>query len=236
MNSQDTFQVPVKSAQGESKGEVSLPAGQVDERVRYRLIKEAIVMYEANKRQGTHSTKTRSEIAGTTKKPWRQKGTGRARPGTKKSPIWRGGGVVFGPRPRDYSYAINRKQRQLATRSALFGKFRDSEVLVLDGLALDKPSTKALAGVLAATGVAGSCLLGTVELDKNLVLSARNLPGVTVARLSDFNARDVLKARTIVLLKGAFDSLAEGGLGSTRGGGTGAAGDDAGGNGEGGES
>ena len=211
-NSQDTFQLRVKGAAGEDKGEVSLPAAAVDERVRYSLIKEAVVMYEANKRQGTHSTKTRAEIAGTTKKPWRQKGTGRARPGTKKSPIWKGGGVVFGPRPRDHSYSINRKQRQLATRSALFGKLRDSEVLVMDGLSLEKPSTKTLAAALAAAGVTGSCLIGSADYDNNLVLSARNLPGVLVSRLCDFNARDVVTARTVVLLKEAFDSVLAGEL------------------------
>jgi large subunit ribosomal protein L4 len=208
--SQDTFQLRVKGAGGEDKGEVSLPAGLVDERVRYSLIKEAVVMYEANKRQGTHSSKTRAEIAGTTKKPWRQKGTGRARPGTKKSPIWKGGGVVFGPRPRDHSYSINRKQRQLATRSALFGKLRDSEVIVLEGLSLDKPSTKTLAAALSAAGVHGSCLVGTMDYDKNLILSARNLPGVLVSRLCNFNARDVVTSRTIVLLREAFDSVLAG--------------------------
>jgi len=201
-------QIPVKTATGKSGGEVSLRLGQIDKRVRYRLLKEAVVMYEANKRVGTSNAKTRAAVAGSGKKPWRQKGAGRARSGSRKSPLWRGGGVVFGPHPRDYSYSINRKQRQLATRSALLGKLRDQQVIVLDELKLDAPSTKTLAATLAAIGTDKSCLIGTTEPDRNLVLSARNLPGVLVAPLRDFNARDVLRSRTIVLLKDAFEALA----------------------------
>lgn len=201
-------QIPVKTATGQSSGEVSLRLGHIDKRVRYRLLKEAVVMYEANKRVGTNQAKTRAAVAGSGKKPWRQKGTGRARPGSRKSPLWRGGGAVFGPQSRDYSYSINRKQRQLATRSALLGKLRDQQVIVLDELKLDAPSTKALAATLAAIGTDKSCLIGTMAPDRNLVLSARNIPGVLVAPLGDFNARDVLRSRTIVLLKDAFEALA----------------------------
>ena len=206
------FKVPVKGVGGEDKGTLELPAAKLDSRVRYALLKEAIVMYEANRRVGTHKTKTRGEIRGSNHKPWRQKGTGRARPGSKKSPLWRGGGTVFGPRPRDYSYSINRKQKRRAASSALFGRFRDGEVLVLDGLALDGPKTKTVAAALSAAGVAGSCLIGTAGLDRDLALSARNIPGVLVAPLSDFNARDVLRVSTVVLTREAFDAVADQGL------------------------
>lgn len=164
-------------------------------------------MYRANKRVGTHSTKTRAEVAGSTKKPWKQKGTGRARAGSRKSPLWRGGGVIFGPRPRDYSYQIPRKQRRLALRSALSAKLRGGEAIVLEGLSLSSPRTRDVARALTAAGVRGSCLLLTALHDKNIVLSARNIPGVVVSPVGESNALDVLKARTIVLTRDALDAF-----------------------------
>lgn len=209
---QNTIQVPVKGAGGEDRGQLELGLDQLDSRVRYPLLKEASLMYLANRRVGTHATKTRANIAGSTRKPWKQKGTGRARAGSKKSPLWRGGGVVFGPHPRDYSYAINRKQRQQALRSALYSKFRDGQVLVLEGFATTAPKTRAVAAALKALGVTRSCLVGTAEHDRNLYLSARNLPGVVVTAVKDFNALDVLNARTIILLRDAYDALLGGPL------------------------
>ena len=202
-----TFQVPLKSAEGEDRGQLEVSSASLDVRVRPRLIKAATVMYAARKRVGTHQTKTRGQVAGSTKKPWRQKGTGRARAGTRKSPLWRGGGTVFGPHPRDYSYAIPKKQRRIAIRSALLSKFEDGQVVVLDELRLDAPKTKPLARLLQAIGIRGSCLIGTGGHDKNLVLSARNIPGVSVSTLKDFNALDVLNARTVVLTREAFEAL-----------------------------
>lgn len=203
----EALQVPLKGADGEEKGTLAVPVGQLDERVRYSLLKEAVVMYQANRRVGTHDTKTRSFVAGSTRKPWKQKGTGRARAGTKKSPLWRGGGIVFGPHPRDYSYAINKKQRKLAVRSALLSKFRDGQVVVLDGLRVEVVKTKPVQKALSALGIRGSCLIGTNGLDKKLALSARNIPGVIVSPVKEFNALDVLKSRTVLLTREAFDSL-----------------------------
>lgn len=200
--------VAVRNIRGEGLDEKSIDAGYLDDQVRYRLIKEALVMHEANRRAGTHKTKTRSEIAGSNQKPWRQKGTGRARAGTRKSPLWRGGGVIFGPRPRDYSYSMNKKQRRLALRSALLSKFNDGEVLVLEGLDLAEPSTGAVAKALKACEVTGSSLIVTLERDPRLVLSARNIPRVQVAILKDLNAFDVLRAETVILLPDAFEALA----------------------------
>jgi large subunit ribosomal protein L4 len=199
--------VPRKNPRGELLGYLAPPKALLDARVRYRLLKEALVMYAANRRVGTAETKTRADVAGTTRKPWKQKGTGRARAGSKKSPLWRGGGTVFGPHPRDYSYAINRKQRRLALRSALFGKLRDGQLVVLEGFELEKPRTKAMAELLAALGIEGRCLLGTAGAEPHLYLSARNLPGVTVRRVADFNAEEVAAAGMVVLTREAFDRL-----------------------------
>ncbi len=210
MSAEETFSVPVRSAAGQETSTRSIAASDLDARVRYRLLKQAFVMYEANRRAGTHKVKSRGEIAGSGQKPWRQKGTGRARSGSRKSPIWRGGGTVFGPKPRDYSFAINRKQRRLALRSAIYDKFSAGNVFVLDGIELSGPSTKTVAAALKACGVKGRCLIGTKEYDRNLVLSARNIPGVEVAPISDWNARQVLLAATLVFLPDALGALESG--------------------------
>lgn len=201
------FTIPRKSVTGEQLGTESLSAEKLGGRVRYRLLKDAVVMYAANSRVGTHQTRTRADVAGSQRKPWRQKGTGRARQGTRKSPLWRGGGVVFGPHPRDYSSGMNRKQRRLALQSALLGKLRDEQIVVIEGLELESPSTRQVVTTLKALGAEGRCLLGTATLDRNLYLSARNLPKVEVLRVDDFNAVDVLGARTILLTPAAFELL-----------------------------
>jgi len=206
-----TFKVASRSAAGEDKGELSISSDRLDTQVRYRLLKQAVVMYQANKRQGTHSTKTRSEVAGSGKKPWKQKGTGHARAGSRKSPIWRGGGVVFGPQPRDYSFSINKKQRRLALRSALFSKFNSEEVQVIEGLDFETPATGKLAAVLAACGLEGKrVLIGTVSRKNGLCLSARNLRKVEVSAVSDFNTLDVLQADCLLLERDAFDLIESG--------------------------
>ncbi|MEE3181554.1 MAG: 50S ribosomal protein L4, partial [Planctomycetota bacterium] len=208
-----TFKVSSKGPGGEDKGELSISSENLDDRVRYRLIKEAVVMYQANRRVGTHQTKTRAQIAGSGKKPWRQKGTGHARAGTRKSPIWRGGGVVFGPHPRDYSYSINKKQRRLALRSALYSKFSSAEVQVIDGLDFENPRTGELVKILAACGLEGQrVLIGTLSSNRNLLLSARNLKKVQVAEIGDFNTLEVLQADCVLLTKDAFDQIASGEL------------------------
>jgi large subunit ribosomal protein L4 len=171
-------------------------------------------MYQANKRVGTHETKTRSQVAGSTKKPWRQKGTGRARAGTRKSPLWRGGGTIFGPHVRDYSYDLPRRKRKQALLSALFAKFRDGEVLVVDGLQVEAPSTKFMAGVLKSLKITGRCLVGTAGIDRNLYLSARNIPGVSVAPVRDFNTLDVINAKKILLTREGLDEILSRGGGS----------------------
>lgn len=190
----------------------SLSSKEVDtalfgERVLGRTLKDAVVMYEANARQGTHKAKTRGEVKGPNKKLWKQKHTGRARMGTRKSPLWRGGGVVFGPRPRDYSYQMPKKARRLALRNAIFTKFRDGEVAIADGWPSEAPSTKSAHGVLKALGMERSTLVVTEERDVVLYQSLRNVPAVDVQPLSDLNAHQVLLRRFLVLTPEAFEKL-----------------------------
>jgi len=202
------FEVPIKNAEGKEVDRFKFDSARIDTHLRFKLIKEALVMYQANKRQGNHSTRGRSEIAGSTRKPWRQKGTGRARAGSRKSPIWRGGGVVFGPVPRDHGYSINKKQRRLALRSAFFGKFRDGEVHVIDQLQVNEPKTREVVNVLKNLGIDGSrVLIGLEALDKNVWLAARNIEGLRILPVSDFNALDVLHAKNVLLSRAALSRV-----------------------------
>ena len=177
------------------------------EKILWRTLRLAVLQYEANRRQGSANTKTRAEIQGTTRKPWKQKHTGRARAGTKKSPIWRGGGTVFGPKPRSYRQEMPRRQLKAALNSALLGKVRDGEVALLGGLAIDAPSTKAVRGVLKSLDVSGSMLLVLRDTDTTVWKSFRNLPGVGVTRASDLNAYDVCRHRTVVFTDDAFEAV-----------------------------
>jgi len=172
-----------------------------------RLLREAVLMYEARQRAGTHSTKTRAEVNFTNKKPWAQKHTGNARAGTRRSPLWRKGGVIFGPKPRDYGYGMPRKALRAAVRSALLGKILDGEVKALDGLALEAPSTKRVAAALRALEVRGTTLFVTPARDDLFFRSARNIEGATVRAAAEVNALDLLGHRTVVLVNGAYDAL-----------------------------
>lgn len=206
----NVLSVPQRSADGGELSRLEISSEVLDVRVRPPLLKEAVRMYQANRRQGTHDTKTRGEVTGSTRKLWRQKGTGRARAGSIKNPVWRGGGIVFGPHPRDYSYSINRKQRRLALRSALFSKFVDAEVVVVDGIELEAPRTRSVVQMLAALEIEGRVLIATDAIDRNLVLSVRNLPNVVCRVVADLNAEEVLVAGTVILTRRAFDLIASG--------------------------
>ncbi len=170
---------------------------------------EAVVMQRASLRQGTHKTKIRSEVAGGGRKPWRQKGTGRARQGSIRSPQWRGGGTVFGPVPRSYSYKLPKKVRRLAIKSALSSKVLEENVLVLEGLAFEAPKTKEFKGVLNALSVNSKALIVTADLDENVALSARNIPGVTVLTADGINVLDVLNHDKLILTKAAVEKVEE---------------------------
>ena len=172
-----------------------------------RLLREAVVMYEANRRAGTHSVKTRAEVWYSNKKPWAQKHTGRARAGTRRSPLWKGGGIIHGPHPRDYGYGMPRKALRAAVRNALLGKFVDEEVAAMDGVKMDAPSTKKVAEALRSLKLEGTTLMVTAAPDDKLWRSARNIEGVAVRAAADVNAYDLLAHKNLVLVNGALGAL-----------------------------
>ncbi|RFU61397.1 50S ribosomal protein L4 [Peribacillus glennii] len=170
---------------------------------------EAIIMQRASLRQGTHKVKNRSEVAGGGRKPWRQKGTGRARQGSIRSPQWRGGGTVFGPTPRSYSYKLPKKVRRLAIKSALSTKVLEDNVLVLEGLSFETPKTKEFAAVLKGLSVDSKALIVTDGLDEKVALSARNIPGVTVVEANGLNVLDVVSHNKLIMTKSAVEKVEE---------------------------
>ncbi len=170
---------------------------------------DAIVMQRASLRQGTHKVKNRSEVRGGGRKPWRQKGTGRARQGTIRAPQWKGGGVVFGPTPRSYSYKINKKVRKLALLSALADKYQNGDIVVVDNIALEAPKTKEMANVLTALKVTRKPLLVTAEYDENVFLSGRNIEGFVNLDVKGLNVLDIVNAHALVLTKDAALKIAE---------------------------
>ncbi len=177
----------------------------VNEHAVYLVVKNIL----ANRRQGTQSTKTRAEVRGGGRKPWRQKGTGRARHGSIRSPIWRGGGVVFAPKPRDYSYTTPKKVRRLAMKSVLTQKVRDNEMIVLDELSFDAPKTKDMIKVLEAIKADEKALVVTKGTEKNVMLSARNIPKVNSSMVENINVYDLLNCNSLVITKDAIDVLEE---------------------------
>lgn len=175
-----------------------------------QLLHDAVVMYQANQRQGSHKTKTRAEVAASTKKMYRQKGTGNARAGHKRSGVRRGGGHIFAVRPRDYSYSLPRKALRLATRMALASKVQDDELIIIDDLSFDAPKTRDMAQILKHLGCTGESLLVATEgSDTNVYKSARNIQRVDVSPASDLNALSLLSARRLLITKAALDQLKE---------------------------
>jgi large subunit ribosomal protein L4 len=199
----------VKNYKAGKMGEVELDSAPFGDKVLYRTLKDAVVMFQANQRQGTVKTKGRSEVAGSRKKPWKQKHTGRARAGDRKSPIWRGGGVVFGPHPRDFSYHMPAKARRVALRSALFGKIKDSELVLADIGKFDAPSAKAARKILADLGAPRRALLVLHAADENVWKSFRNFPKVAVRTAAELCAHDVINGGLVIAEKAAMTALAE---------------------------
>jgi large subunit ribosomal protein L4 len=167
------------------------------------------VAYQAAQRMGTACTKTVGEVAGTNKKPWRQKGTGRARAGSFRSPLWAGGGVVFGPKPRSYAKKVNARTRQLALRKALSERLKAGDVVVVDDLKLSSPKTKEFLGVIGALELTGSTLVVASGTDKNLTLASRNVPHVAVTTCESLNTYDVLRPAKLLFTKSAFEKVAD---------------------------
>lgn len=176
-----------------------------------QLLHDVVKMQLANRRQGTASTRTRSEVRGGGKKPWKQKGTGRARAGTRRSPLWRGGGTVFGPRPRGYGYAVPRQVRAAALRAALSEKVRAGQLMVVDSLSLEEPNTKAFKAMLDRLGVQGRALIVTdlVRQDDATAKSCRNLPHLTLMATQGLNVYDILWHDTLIMTKGAVSAVEE---------------------------
>jgi large subunit ribosomal protein L4 len=166
-------------------------------------------MQRASQRQGTSKVKNRSEVRGGGRKPWRQKGTGRARQGSIRSPQWRGGGVVFGPVPRSYSYKLPKKVRRLAIKSALSTKVQDNSIVVLEALSFDAPKTKEMVAVLKNLTVERKALVVTADLNENVALSARNIPGVTVVAANGLSVLDVMNHDKLVITKDAVEKVEE---------------------------
>jgi len=201
------IEAPHFSAAGAKKKAVALPAALFDGTVNEDVLHRAVITFLANQRQGTHDTKTRSEVSGGNQKPWRQKGTGRARQGSTRAPHWRHGGIVFGPHPRDYRLAIPKKMRQLAKKSALNARAREGAFVVVDALAYEKPKTKAFAELLGKLGLADKKVLVLTAGEAaahNVYLSGRNIPGVLVMRFADATAYEILWSDAVVAEVAAF--------------------------------
>ena len=198
----------IKDKNNNPIGKVNLSEKVFGVKAKDGVIHNAVVNFLANQRQGTHATKTKGLIRGGGKKPWKQKHTGRARAGSSRSPLWRGGGTVFGPQPRDYSYSLPKKARRLALKAALSGKFSDGEIIIIDALSFEKPRTKDIVSILKGLELTGKRTLIIVpEYDEAVVLSARNIPGVTVKRVSDLNSYDVAAHSRLLMTRKAAEML-----------------------------
>lgn len=199
----------VYNTQGEVVGEVQLSDAVFGAEINESLMHQAVVAYQARQRQGTQSTKGRSEVAGGGRKPWRQKGTGLARAGSIRSPIFRGGGITFGPKPRDFSQDLPKVMRRKALTSALSAKVKDGDLIVLDSLRLAAPKTREVTVILARLNVVRAALIVTPETDPTLVLSARNIPGVDTQRAENLNAYDVLVHGKVLMTREAVIKVEE---------------------------
>ena len=200
--------VAVYNMKGEEVGSLELGDAVFGAKINEHLVHMAVVQQLANKRQGTQKAKTRSEVRGGGRKPWRQKGTGHARQGSIRAPQWKGGGIVFAPTPRDYSFKLNKKEKRAALKSVLTSKVNESKFIVLDELKLDEIKTKKFKEVLDNLKV-NKALVIINENDKNIVLSARNLPSVKTALTNTINVYDILKYDTIVVTRDAVATIEE---------------------------
>jgi large subunit ribosomal protein L4 len=202
--------LPVFNKSGKEVGTYDIDPGEIAPKISQQLLHDVVVMYQANQRLGTHKSKTRGEVRGTTKKMYRQKGTGNARAGSRRSPLRRGGGHIFALTNRDYSYRLPKKAVQSATRMALAKKIESQDIVVIDELSFSEPKTKEMAGILKAVGLAGSStLVATAAADANVYKSARNIDKVTVLPVAELNALAVLTPRKLLVTKAALDAIKE---------------------------
>lgn len=201
--------VAVYNMSGAQVGELELSEHVFGEKPNDAVLHQFVQMQLTNKRVGTASTKTRAEIRGGGKKPWRQKGTGRARVGSSRNPLWKGGGITFGPKPRDYSYTLPRKVRRLAMRTALSSKVRDQHLVVVDELMFEQPKTKAMVQTLASLNVGKKVLVVVTGSDQNAIQSARNIAGVKPLKVDFMNVYDLLNYDVLVITKDAVARVEE---------------------------
>lgn len=201
--------IAVKDMTGKEVGKIDLPDTIFGVEPNVSVMHDVVKNQLANRRQGTQSALTRSEVSGGGRKPWRQKGTGHARQGSTRAPQWTHGGVVFAPKPRDYSYTLNKKVRRLALKSAFSSKVKDNEMIVLDSISLDSYKTKAVAGMLKALGAEKKVLLVLPENNKTIIASARNIPGVKTALTNTLNVYDILNADKFIVVKDAVAQIEE---------------------------
>lgn len=201
--------VAIFNMAGESVGQLELSESIFGIEVNENALHQVVVNYLANQRQGTQSTKTRTEVRGGGRKPWRQKGTGRARQGSIRSPQWTGGGVALGPKPRDYRFRLNKKLKRLAMKSALSSKVQNGELIVLDELVLNEIKTKEVAKILNNVNAAAKALIVLPEKNDNIYLSARNLAGVETTFVDTLNVYSILKYDSMVTTKSAISKIEE---------------------------
>jgi len=201
--------IPVKDRKNKAVGEVEVAPTVFDRNVKRTLLHEAVVHYQAGRRQGTHKTKGRAEVSGGGRKPWRQKGTGRARVGSTRNPIWRKGGVVFGPTPRDYSYRLGRQKQRHALQMALTVKQREDQIVVVDDLSIEAPKTKAVAAMLAGLNLEGRVLIYDIEANEGLARAAGNIPGVSVAQGFGLNVYDLLLHDWLLTTTAGIERISE---------------------------
>ena len=200
--------VSVYNMEGKEVGTMELNDAVFGVEVNEHLVHAAVVAQLANKRQGTQKAKTRSEVSGGGRKPWRQKGTGHARQGSTRAPQWTGGGVVFAPTPRDYTIKLNKKERRLALKSVLTAKVQENKFIVLDELKLDEIKTKKFQAVLNNLNV-NKAMVVLNDNDKNVVMSAKNIPNVITAQTNTINVYDILKYNTMIVTKAAVETIQE---------------------------
>ena len=205
----DPSRVAVYNSKGKEVEKFQLNKDLFDGEVNKEVLYQAVLMYNANQRQGTASTKTRGEVSGGGKKPWRQKGTGRARAGSTRSPLWRNGGTIFGPHPRDFHYKLPKKIVRLALLSGINAKLGDGALVGLSSLDLDEPKTKKFKAIMDALKLEGRSLFVLDAVDERVKRASRNIAGVSVRNYRDFNLMDVLASDTVVMSKTALEKLPE---------------------------
>jgi large subunit ribosomal protein L4 len=201
------MKLTIKDSNGKNAGELEVKFPLVENGKGTQAVHDVVVAYRSAQRMGTACTKTMGEVAGSGKKPWRQKGTGRARAGSFASPLWRGGGVVFGPKPRDFSKKVSHKTKQLALRKALSERLRAGDVVLVDDFKLSTPKTKDFLKILSALELKGSALIVAQTADQNLTLASRNVSQVQLRTSESLNTYDLLRPDKLVFTRGAFEQV-----------------------------